>query len=474
LNPANLDEVIGFAAQATIAEAEAALSAARTAQPAWGRTPPEQRALLLEKVAVLMQRDKPALCALEVLEAGKNWGEADADVAEAIDFCRFYASVMRDLGQPKLTQQVAGEANSQHWWPRGVGVIIAPWNFPLAILTGMTAAAVVTGNTAIMKPSDQTPVIAGRLMELFIEAGAPPGVVNLLTGPGRTIGEHLTTHPQIDFIAFTGSKEVGLKIWETAAHPQPGQRNLKKVVCEMGGKNCVIVDSDADLDEAVAGAIASAFGYQGQKCSALSRLVVLEDNYDRFMKRLVAAAASLRVGPPEIPGNVFGPVISAEAQQKILAAIETGKGEARLAWQGTVTADQKACYVPPTIFENVPAISRLFREEIFGPVLAVSKAKDFEEALTLANESEFALTGGCYSRSPKNIERVKAEFVCGNLYINRTITGAIVERQPFGGFKMSGGGTKAGGREYLENFMVPRVITENCLRRGFAPEEAET
>jgi RHH-type proline utilization regulon transcriptional repressor/proline dehydrogenase/delta 1-pyrroline-5-carboxylate dehydrogenase len=473
LNPANQKEIIGHAAQATIAEAEAALAAARKAQIKWARTPVDERAGLLEQVAALMRRDKAALCALEVLEAGKNWAEADADVAEAIDFCNFYALAMRELDRPLRTQSVSGESNFQHWWPRGTGIIVSPWNFPLAILTGMATAAVVAGNTVILKPSDQTPVIGARLMELFLEAGMPPGVVNLLTGPGSTVGAHLVAHPQIDFIAFTGSKEVGLRIWESAGRTAPGQPNLKKVICEMGGKNCLIVDGDADMDEAVVGCIHSAFGYQGQKCSALSRLVVLADNYDKFVERLIAAAGSLRIGPAETPGTSIGPVIGRDAQKKILGIIESGKKEAKLAWQGTVPNEPEACYVPPTIFTEVPSSSRLFREEIFGPVLAVSKARDFDQALALANDSEFALTGGCYSRSPVNIERVKAELVCGNLYINRSITGAIVERQPFGGFKMSGGGTKAGGREYLHQFLVPRVITENCLRRGFAPSDDE-
>jgi RHH-type proline utilization regulon transcriptional repressor/proline dehydrogenase/delta 1-pyrroline-5-carboxylate dehydrogenase len=471
LNPANQNEIIGYAAQAGIGEADSALAAARAAQPAWARTSADARAACLEKVATLMRRGKFSLCALEVLEAGKNWAEADADVAEAIDFCNFYAAVMREMGHPHRTQPVAGETNSQHWWPRGVGVIIAPWNFPLAILTGMTAAAIVAGNAVILKPSDQTPILAARLMELLMEAGLPPGVANLLTGPGGKVGSHLVAHPGIDFIAFTGSKEVGLKIWETAARTGPGQANLKKVVCEMGGKNCMIVDSDADPDEAVLGCIASAFGYQGQKCSALSRLILPAKNHDKFLDRLIAAAGSLRIGPAEIPGNIIGPVINRDAQKRILGIIEAGKKEANLAWQGSVPDDPNACYVPPVIFTDVPPKSHLFRDEIFGPVLSVTKAKDFDEALALANDSEFALTGGCYSRSPANIERVKAELVCGNLYINRTITGAIVERQPFGGFKMSGGGTKAGGREYLQNFLVPRVITENCLRRGFAPSE---
>jgi RHH-type transcriptional regulator, proline utilization regulon repressor / proline dehydrogenase / delta 1-pyrroline-5-carboxylate dehydrogenase len=473
LNPANQAEIVGYAAQASIAEAEAALTAARAAQPGWARRSADERAGFWERVAALLRRDKAALSALEILEAGKNWTEADADVAEAIDFCDFYAVVMRELGRPQRTQAVAGEFNLQHWWPRGTGVIIAPWNFPLAILTGMTAAAVVAGNAVIMKPSDQTPVIGARLMELFIEAGLPAGVVNLLTGPGGRIGAHLVAHPQVDFIAFTGSREVGLKIWEAAGRTAPGQANLKKVVCEMGGKNCVIVDSDADLDEAVVGCLASAFGYQGQKCSALSRLVVVADCYGRFLERLIPAASSLRVGPAEVPGNIIGPVINREAQQRILAMIEAGKKEATLAWQGSVPNDPNACYVPHTIFTDVPPGSRLFHEEIFGPVLAVITAKDFEAALSLANESEFALTGGCYSRNPVNIERAKAELVCGNLYINRGITGALVGRQPFGGFRMSGGGTKAGGREYLQNFLLPRVVTENCLRRGFAPTGEE-
>jgi RHH-type proline utilization regulon transcriptional repressor/proline dehydrogenase/delta 1-pyrroline-5-carboxylate dehydrogenase len=460
-----------LAAQATVADAESALAAARDAQVDWGRQSPQVRAGQLEKVAALMRRDKASLCALEILEAGKSWSEADADVAEAIDFCNFYAATMRRVGSPHKTQEVAGELNLQHWWPRGTGVIIAPWNFPLAILTGMTAAAVVTGNAVIMKPSDQTPVIAARLMELFIEAGLPPGVVNLLTGPGSQVGAHLVEHPRVDFIAFTGSKEVGLRIWEAAGRTRPGQANLKKVICEMGGKNCLIVDSDADLDEAIMGCIASAFGYLGQKCSALSRLIVVADNYDKFLERLVAAAASLPVGNAETPGTIIGPVISRDAAERICKAIETGKKTAKLVWQGSVPDDPNACYVPPTIFSDVPPSSSLFREEIFGPVLSITKAADFDEAIELANDSEFALTGGCYSRSPVNIERAKSELICGNLYINRTITGAIVERQPFGGFKMSGGGTKAGGPEYLQNFLVPRAVTENCLRRGFAPED---
>lgn len=471
LNPANQNEIIGHAARATVADADHTLAVAHAAQPGWARRPTDERAALLERLARLLQREKAKLTALEILEAGKNWTEADADVVEAIDFCNFYAAGMKALGAAQRTQAVPGESNTQHWLPRGVSVVIAPWNFPLAILTGMTAAAVVTGNTAIMKPSGQTPVLAAQLMELFLEAGLPAGVVNLVTGSGREIGTHLVAHPQVDFIAFTGSMETGLKIWETAGRTPPGQANLKKVVCEMGGKNALIVDSDADLDEAVAVTLVSAFGYQGQKCSALSRLIVLEQNSKKFLERLIAATASLRIGPAEQPGTILGPVIDRAAQQRILAMIETGKQEATPAWQGEVPSEPDACYVPPVIFTNVTPRCRIFREEIFGPVLAVTKARDFDEALSLANDCAFALTGGICSRSPAHIERAKAEMVCGNLYINRPITGAIVGRQPFGGFKMSGAGTKAGGREYLQHFLVPRVVTENLLRRGFTPSE---
>jgi RHH-type proline utilization regulon transcriptional repressor/proline dehydrogenase/delta 1-pyrroline-5-carboxylate dehydrogenase len=469
LNPADQREVIGRSARATIAHADNAVTAARSAWQAWARTPAVDRADRLDSLGAILRRDKAHLTALLILEAGKNWTEADADVAEAIDFCHFNAAVMRDLGRPRPTQILAGETNTQHWWPRGTGVIIAPWNFPLAILTGMTSAAVVAGNTVVLKPSDQTPVIAATLMDRIAEAGFPPGVVNLITGRGSVVGAHLGAHPNIDFIAFTGSVETGLALWETAGRTPPEQTHVKKVVCEMGGKNPLIVDADADLDEAVAAIIQSAFGYNGQKCSALSRLIVLDTAHDRLLERLIAAASSLRIGPAEIPGNVLGPVIDRTAQQHILEAIDTGKREATLAWQGTTPDPTNACYVPPTLFTNVPPSSTLFRQEIFGPILAMTRASSFDHALDLANDSSFALTAGLFSRSPVHIERAKTELVCGNLYINRTITGAIVGRQPFGGFRLSGGGTKAGGAEYLQHFLVPRVITENCLRRGFAP-----
>jgi RHH-type transcriptional regulator, proline utilization regulon repressor / proline dehydrogenase / delta 1-pyrroline-5-carboxylate dehydrogenase len=347
--------------------------------------------------------------------------------------------------------------------------VIAPWNFPLAILCGMTSAALVTGNTVIMKPAEPSVVVGWRLMEIFREAGLPPGVLNFLPGPGGEIGATLVNHPQVAFIAFTGSKEVGLKIYEAAGRTHAGQASLKHIVCEMGGKNAMIIDSDADLDEAVLGALQSAFGYQGQKCSALSRLIVLEQNHDRVAGRLIEAARSLAVGAPEEPSTVIGPVISAEAQRKITSYIEVGKQEATLAFQGIAPGD--GYFVPPTIFANVSSKARIAQEEIFGPVLAVIRVATFDQALRVANDTEYALTGGIYSRSPAHIERAKNEFLVGNLYINRPITGALVGRHPFGGFKMSGAGTKAGGRDYLLHFLYPRVVTENTLRRGFAPQD---
>ena len=372
------------------------------------------------------------------------------------------------LGKPQATFAVPGENSTQEYIPRGTGLVIAPWNFPLAILCGMTVAALVTGNTVVMKPAEQSSITAARFMDLARRAGLPPGVLNLLTGHGEEVGEFLVNHPKIDFIAFTGSKEVGLKIWEAGGRTRQGQTQLKKVVCEMGGKNALIIDADADLDEAVLGALYSAFGYQGQKCSALSRLIVHADCYDRFLERLVAAAGNLKVGSPEEPDTILGPVVDQEAHERIRRYVGIGKGEARLAFEGTVP-EGGGYFVAPTIFAEVPPTARVAREEIFGPVLAVLKAKDLDEAIRLANDTEFALTGGLYSRSPANIERVKRELSVGNLYINRTITGAIVARHPFGGFKMSGGGTKAGGRDYLLNFVFPRVVTEERgLRRGFA------
>ncbi|MEY2520233.1 MAG: RHH-type transcriptional regulator, proline utilization regulon repressor / proline dehydrogenase [Verrucomicrobiota bacterium] len=469
INPSSPTQVVGAVAEAGIPEAEAAVAAARKAFEHWCRVSVEHRAELLERVASIMDRRRFELSALEVFEVGKPWAEADGDIREAIDFLLFYAQQMRLRGLPRLTQHVPGEESYQHYWPRGVALVIAPWNFPMAILTGMVSAALVTGNTVIMKPAEQSAVCGAMVMEMFEEAGIPPGVLNFLPGKGRIIGQHLVDHKDIHMIAFTGSREVGLRIWESAGKTLPGQLELKRVVCEMGGKNAVIVDSDADLDEAIVDSIYSAFGYQGQKCSALSRLIVLEENYDRVIKRLVEAAASLRVGNPETPGITVGPVIDETAYRRMLDTIEAGKKEATLAYQGT-DIPAEGYFVPPTIFTDVKPDMRLSCEEIFGPVLSVIRVRDLDEAIRVANDTDYALTAGFFSRSPANIERVKAELVAGNVYINRSCTGAVVGRHPFGGFKMSGGGTKAGGGDYLLQFLVPRVVTENIMRHGFAPD----
>ena len=470
VNPSAPDEIVGYGSEAGIPEAERAVQAARAAFGKWSRTPFEERARLLERAADILERRRYELSAVEVFEAGKPWKEADADISEAIDFCRFYADQMRRLGRPKLTQQVPGEESYHHYWPRGVAFVIAPWNFPIAILCGMASAGVVTGNTVIMKPSEQSIVCGAMLMQVFEEAGVPPGVLNFLSGHGSVIGAHLVDHKDVDLIAFTGSREVGLKIWQSAGITRPGQRELKRVICEMGGKNAMIVDSDADLGEAIDYSIYSAFGYQGQKCSALSRLILLEENYDRVMERLIPAAASLRVGNPEEPGIMVGPVIDEAAYRRILDYIEVGKSEATLAYQAKDLPPQ-GYFIPPTIFTDVKPNMRIAREEIFGPVLSVIKVRDLDEAIEVANGTDYALTGGFLSRSPANIEHVKAQLEAGNVYINRSCTGAIVGRHPFGGFKMSGGGTKAGGEDYLLNFVVPRVVTENTSRHGLAPEQ---
>ena len=469
INPSSPEDVVGHVAEAGIPEAERAVKAARDAFEKWSRTSFETRCRLLERAADIMHRRRFELSALEVFEVGKAWAEADGDIREAMDFCRFYAHQMRLIGRPRLTQHVLGEESYQHYWPRGVALIIAPWNFPMAILCGMTTAALVTGNTVIMKPAEQSAVIGAMLMEIFEEAGVPPGVLNYLPGKGSVMGAHLVDHKDVDLIAFTGSREVGLRIWESAGKTREGQRELKRVICEMGGKNAVIIDADADLDEAIVDTIYSAFGYQGQKCSACSRLIILEEIYPRAIERLLNAAASLRVGNPEEPGIMVGPVIDGTAFKRILEYIDIGKNESRLAFQ-RADVPQKGFFIPPTIFTNVSPKTRIACEEIFGPVLSVMKARDLDEAFEIANSTEFALTAGFFSRSPANIERAKAEIVAGNVYVNRSCTGAVVGRHPFGGFKMSGGGTKAGGADYLLQFVVPRVVTENITRHGFAPE----
>ena len=380
------------------------------------------------------------------------------------------------MAKPVVTQPVPGERCVQTWTPRGVGVAVAPWNFPLAILTGLTVAPLVAGNCVIIKPARQTSIIGAYLMDIMMAAGVPAGALHYLPCSGADAGAHLVAHPKVDFIAFTGSRQVGLGIWAEAGKTRPGQLNLKKVVCEMGGKNAMIIDNDADLDEAIPAALYSAFGFAGQKCSALSRLIVLADVHDHFVERFLSACPALPVGDPALPGTIVNPVIDDAAQKSILGYIEAGKQESKLAWQATLTPEQIASggyYVPPTVFTGCKPDHKIVREEIFGPVLAILKAKDLDEAFAMANDNDYALTGGFFSRSPRALERAQQEFLVGNLYLNRGCTGAIVQRHPFGGFKMSGGGTKAGGREYLENFLFPRLIAENTLRRGFTPPEED-
>jgi RHH-type proline utilization regulon transcriptional repressor/proline dehydrogenase/delta 1-pyrroline-5-carboxylate dehydrogenase len=473
LNPSHKRQVVGKCGKATVAQAEQAIVAARSAFPGWRGTPAKERAAFLFRAARTMQRQRCELAAWEVYECGKQWREADADVAESIDYCNYYGQEMLRLAVPRL-RDVPGEDNEYFYEPRGVVVVIAPWNFPLAILCGMTTAALVTGNTIIMKPAEQSSVMGAKLMAIFQEVGMPAGVVNYLPGLGEEIGPTLVGHPEVAMIAFTGSRGVGLSINRQAANTPAGQDHVKRVLAEMGGKNAIIVDDDADLDEAVHGVTASAFGYQGQKCSACSRVIVLDAIYEIFLNRLVEATKSLEIATAEDPGSTIGPLIDEEAYRRVLNAIENGKKEAELRYAGDVgpLADE-GYYVAPHIFANVQPNSKLAQEEIFGPVLAVLRARDLDHALEIVNGTQYALTGGLYSRSPQHIARVKREFFIGNLYINRKITGALVDRQPFGGFKLSGIGSKAGGPDYLLQFLQPRTITENTLRRGFAPEGKE-
>lgn len=473
VNPCRHSEVIGRLGQASAADAGRAVAAAKAAFPAWRDTEPGARADLLVRAAAVLRRRRFELAAWILLECGKPWREADADVAEAIDFCEYYARQMRRLAVPDR-RDLPGEENATFYEPRGVAVVIAPWNFPLAILTGMTAAAVVAGNTAVMKPAEQSSVVGALLMQVWREAGAPAGVVNFLPGVGEEVGPPLVNHPDVAVIAFTGSVPVGLMLNRQAAEVTPGQDHVKRVIAEMGGKNAIIVDEDADLDEAVTGVLHSAFDYAGQKCSACSRAVVLQSLYDRFLDRLVEAARGLKVAPAEDPGCNVPAVIDAAAQRRILAYADKGKAESRLVFAGGAgPCAAEGWFVPPHIFADVPPQAAIAQEEIFGPVLAVLAARDLGHALEIANGTRYALTGGLYSRSPASIERVRREFRVGNLYVNRKITGALVDRQPFGGFKMSGIGSKAGGRDYLLQFLVPRTITENTLRRGFAPPAEE-
>ncbi len=468
VNPAAPSQVIGTVAAAGIEEAERALAEAGRAFPLWRDTPHKERAAVIFRAADLMRRRRSDLVALEILEAGKTWREADADVAEAIDFLEYYGREMHRLGTPRSLSDVPGEIDLLFYEPRGIAVVIAPWNFPLAILAGMTSAALVAGNATIMKPANATPVVAWELAGIFREAGLPKGVLTYLPGPGSTVGAFLVRHPSVDLIAFTGSRVIGTGIVREAGIVHSGQRNVKRAIVEMGGKNAVIIDSDADLDAAVEGVVTSAFGYSGQKCSACSRAIVVGPIYEEFVRRVVNAASSLKVGDPADPATRVGPVIDETALTRVRRYIEIGTEEATLALAAPAPAGA-GYFVAPHVFVDVTPGSVIAQEEIFGPVLSIMRANDIDEAFRLAADSDYALTGGIYSRNPETVRRAYREFRVGNLYINRGITGAMVGRQPFGGSRMSGVGSKAGGPDYLLQFMEPRVVTENTLRRGFAP-----
>ncbi|MGH7825336.1 MAG: L-glutamate gamma-semialdehyde dehydrogenase [Candidatus Binatia bacterium] len=468
VNPAAPAEIVGRVAAAGRQEAERALAAAAGFFAEWRRTSATERADCLYRAAAIMRKRRQDLAAWELFEVGKGWREADADVAEAIDYLEYYGREMRRLSGPRVTQQIPGESNVYLYEPRGVAVIIAPWNFPLAILTGMTAAALAAGNCALAKPAEQSPVTGALLMEILREAGVPQAACQLLQGGGE-LGAYLVRDPRIHLIAFTGSRDVGLEILRAAYDHQPGQDHVKRVVCEMGGKNAIIVDSDADLDEALVHIIESAFGYQGQKCSAASRVILVEEIHDQLLERSVEAVKSLKIGPTEDPGNFIGPVIDAAAHARIIGYLELGRREGKCGVEREAPAN--GYFVGPAVFSHIEPHHRLAQEEIFGPVLSILKARDFDQALEIANRSAYALTGGVFSRSPAHIEKARQEFRVGNLYINRGITGAIVERQPFGGLKLSGIGSKAGGPDYLLQFLEPRTISENTLRHGFVPPE---
>ncbi len=459
LNPSKKGEVIGVFQDGTRELVEPAMAAAEKAFDSWGKTNVETRVKRVLEVAQGMRQRRLELAAWMVLEVGKSWVEADADVAEAVDFCEFYSREMLRLAAPQPLVRVPGEDNELVYIPLGVGIVIPPWNFPLAILTGMSMAAVVAGNTVIVKPSSDAPAIAAQLVQLCREAGFPPGVVNFVTGGGPEVGEPLVLHPRTRFVSFTGSKDVGLRINELAARPQPGQIWIKRVVAEMGGKDSIIVDEDTDLDEAAAGVVASAFGFQGQKCSACSRAIVLESIYPRFLDMLKEkAGATLVEGDVEEPHVNFGPVVNQRAQEQILGYIAQGTQEGRLLVGGE-PGNPDGFFVRPTIIADVGPTATIAQEEIFGPVLAVIQARDYDHALEIANNTVYGLTGAVYTRDEQKLQKARRYFHVGNLYLNRKCTGALVGVHPFGGFNLSGTDSKAGGRDYLLLFTQAKSIS---------------
>lgn len=459
-NPSRPSEVVGVFQSGTAEQAKQAVEVAATAFLSWSRVPAPERAAYLIEAAKRMRARRHEFSALMVLEIGKSWAEADADTAEAIDFMEFYAREMLRYDAPQPVVQIPGEKDQLVYLPLGVGAIIPPWNFPLAICVGMTTAAIVTGNTVVVKPASDTPAIAWKFWELMDEVGLPAGVFNFVTGGGGVVGDTLVRHPKTRFISFTGSREVGIGINRLAAEVQPGQIWLKRVVAEMGGKDAIVVDEEADLDAAVEGVAVSAFGFGGQKCSACSRAIVSEKLYAPFLEKLKARVERITVGDADQYGNYMGPVSSRNARDKILSYIETGKTEGRLVTGGGVVAGKDGWFVQPTVIADVKPTARIACEEIFGPVLAVIPVRNYDEALAVANGTEYGLTGAVYTKNPEKIERARREFFVGNLYINRKCTGALVGVHPFGGFNMSGTDSKAGGRDYLLLFLQAKSIAE--------------
>lgn len=462
VNPADPRELVGYVGQADRSLVDQAVAAAAQAFPEWSRTSVRARARVLWKAAAIMRRRKWELAATLTLEVGKTAPEADADVAEAIDFLEYYGRAIVKLHEAPPLTRLMGEDNELYYLPLGVGVVHSPFNFPLAILVGQTVGPVAAGNTVIVKPSVHAPVIAAKFFAILAEAGLPPGVANLAPADPAEVGEYLNTHPQVHFISFTGSRDVGVRIFAQAAQVMPGQRFLRRVVAEMGGKDAVIVDADCDVDDAVAGVVASAFGFGGQKCSAASRLIVVGPRYEEVVEKVAKAASELVVGDPRRPEVNYGPVAAEKFYRKVLDYIDLGRKEGRLvAGGGPLPEAGPGYFIQPTVFADVPPKARIAQEEIFGPVLACHRAGSFEQAVTMANDTDYGLTGAVYSRNRTHLEYARREYQVGNLYFNRKCTGALVGVHPFGGFKLSGTDAKAGGHDYLLLFLQAKLVSEH-------------
>ncbi len=458
-NPARPNEVVGVFQKANVDLAHAAVEMAAKAFESWKNVPAKKRADYLFKAASLMRKRKFEFSAMLTYEVGKSWAEADADTAEAIDFLEFYGREMLRLSGPQPLVKTAGEKNELRYIPLGVGVCVPPWNFALAILAGMASAAIVAGNTIVLKPSSDSPAIGYKFFALMEEVGLPKGVINFITGPGGSVGDTMVAHPKTRFISFTGSKEVGIHINELASKVAPGQIWLKRVVAEMGGKDSIIIDSETDLDAAAQATVSSAFGFQGQKCSAASRAIVVQSVYDLFVEKVAERTKKLTVGAPELAGTYMGPVVNKSSMDKILRYIETGVKEGGRIVAGGKQIGTEGYFIEPTVIADVDPQATISQEEIFGPVMAIIKARDFDHALEIANNTEFGLTGGVWTKNKKKQEKAKNEFHAGNFYINRKITGALVGVHPFGGFNMSGTDSKAGGRDYLLLFTQAKLIS---------------